>query len=105
MSIYDIGGSVKYGEAIALVEEIAAHDGSHLSSELAGMTRPMSMRDVYAQTHLQAFLNVNRDTKQQPEPVQFPLPWPDRPAQPEVTQEERDRLRAVLERRSAFADR
>lgn len=50
-------------------------------------------------------MNVNRDEKKQPKPLEFVWPWPDPEQTAEkVTDEERTALKATLKRYSAFHD-
>jgi hypothetical protein len=54
--------------------------------------------------HASAFMNLNRDVKEHPDPFVLPHPWPLNAAVEDVSPEERAALRASLLRRSAFAN-
>lgn len=56
-----------------------------------------------AVTHLEAFLNVNRDPEKQRKPFALPRPWGAKSARDQVTDEELVSLEHELEARSAFA--
>lgn len=52
---------------------------------------------------LQVYVNSHRDEKKHREPFELPMPWTAATEQePDVSTEERERLRALLARRSAF---
>ncbi|MDQ1174167.1 hypothetical protein QE430_002474 [Microbacterium testaceum] len=82
--------------------ELEREFGSHTSASVAGWKHTVSYGEFIAWTHATAFMNANRDTEAHPDPVELPTPWPDKQAV-DVTPEERARLRADLEARSAFA--
>jgi hypothetical protein len=58
-----------------------------------------------ASLHASSFINSNRDVKKHPKPILLPVPWPDKSKESDVSPEEKARLRAVLIKHSAFADR
>lgn len=102
VSVNDIGGSVKYGEAIALVDQIMAHDGSHLRSKISGFNRPASTAEVIAMIHAEAYVNAHLG--EDATPIVLPRPWDPAPSAEDVTPEERADLAAQLKRRSAFRE-
>lgn len=51
---------------------------------------------------LQVYVNSHRDEKKHRDPFELPMPWTTGEPEPDVTAEERERLRALLNRRSAF---
>jgi hypothetical protein len=79
--------------------------GSHLRAEIVGWDFAASYGEVMAGLYAEAYVNVHRDTKSQPEPRELLHPWPSATRAEEVTPEERARLRALLLANSAFRDR
>jgi hypothetical protein len=95
--------SFTYGEAIALTRGLLIEVGSHYHASRSGWSYPSSLADLFTTMHTEAYLNVHRDEKTRREPYVLPRPWDKHEAPP--TDDERDKLLKVLERRSAFRDR
>lgn len=102
LSIDDLGLTVTWGEAIDLVSELTRESGSHLFAALAGFRFAASQADLAGIVHAEAFLNVNRDAKEYPEPIRLPSPISS-PEHELPTDEELTRARATLDESSMFA--
>lgn len=101
MSVSDIGEAVPYGEAIALVHELLAEQGSHFHAAFNGWKYPMSQEAMWAASLTVSVKNMLLAEGQKP--VTFPWPWPDPEEEASrVTEEERQALRAQLKAHSAF---
>ena len=99
-SIDEIGKSIRYGEAIDLVEELQREVGSHLSADIAGWEIAATYGDLLALFRTEAYLSVHHDPKKPP--VEMLRPWSD--GQADVSPEERARLKAILVASSPFRD-
>lgn len=93
-----MGRSIRYGEAIALIDELQREFGSHLNADLHGWDFAVGYGEVMAGLHASGYLNVHSETS-----VKLPWPWPDDNRAPVVTAEEREQLKQRLLRYSAFA--
>lgn len=105
LSISEVGASVTYGEAAALVRELARRWDSHYTAALSEWTFVSTYGDVLAAAHFEAYVNAHRDEKKSPEPFTVSRPWSDASATPAVTEDELAVLVAQLEQKSAFRDR
>lgn len=77
--------------------------GTYLHADLVGWSWPASLVDLATISAAQTTVNANRDTKKHPEPIQFVWPWTGaEEAAEEVTDEERQALKATLNQHSAF---
>lgn len=92
---------MSYREAIDLVAELKREFGSHLAGEKWSFVAGYG--EVMAATSASVLLNVNRDRKLFPKPIELPMPWDEDEAEP-VTPERRVELKQQLRRRSAFAN-
>lgn len=101
MSLYDVGESVSFGEAIHLVNELRREWGTHLHAEANDWEFPVRYGEVMQLVQAAAYLSAHRDPKDKKRPVELPKPWHSG-NKPRVTAEERAALEQQLERRSAF---
>ena len=85
--------------------ELSRQYDSHLRVSLQGWDFAASYGDVMVAQLAAGYLNAHRDEKKHPAPFEFQWPWPTEPREEDVTPEERARLKALLQRHSAFADR
>lgn len=103
LSISEVGASVTYGEAAALVRELARRWDSHYTASVEEWNFVSSYNDVMVASHFEAYLNAHRGEKAKP--ITVPRPWKDEGGKPTVTDDELEVLVAKLEARSAFRDR
>lgn len=94
---------MSYGEAAALIRGIHHEIGSHYYMAAQDWSYPISLPDIVAVMGVEAFLNINRDTKVQPSPFRLPRPW-DGKQEETFTEDEKATAIADLKRRSAFRD-
>lgn len=79
--------------------------GSWLHAAMNRWAWPASWPEVAAIAAASSTVNVNRDAKKQPQPIEFPWPWDGVEDEAEqITDEERDALKATLKQFSAFRD-
>lgn len=104
LSVSEVGASVTYGEAAALVRELARRWDSHYTASLQEWEFVSTYGEVLAASHLEAYVNVHRD--ENAKPTAITRPWANAASNaPKVTEDELAALVAKLERRSAFRDR
>jgi hypothetical protein len=104
LSVSEVGASVTYGEAAALVRELARRWDSHYTAAIQGWKYVSSYEGVMLASQLEAFVNANRDPKKQPFLVD--RPWEETAGRaPKLPEGELLDLVAKLEARSAFRDR
>jgi hypothetical protein len=103
LSIYDIGDTISYGEALRLVTELFEHDGSHVRSDVLGWTTNATFADVATIHHADWYMNIHRAKDTQF--IELPKPWPKKTEEADVTPERREELRSDLKKRSAFRNR
>lgn len=99
-----MGSSLSYGEAAALIRELAKEWGSHYQASLNEWAFVMSYGEWASILHLESYAEVHRDRKKVKQPWDAPKPWRRADAAPTVTDAERADLVEQLERRSVFAD-
>lgn len=97
-----MGVSIPWEEAAVLIYELKRETGSHLFASESDWAFALSYEGQLMHLHTTGFLNVNRDTKIRPKPVEIPGPWTKTEAGEDVTPEERAEARAQLLRYSAF---
>ncbi|MBW4094583.1 MAG: hypothetical protein HIU81_03910 [Acidobacteria bacterium] len=102
MSVNDIGDSLSYREAVDLAEELLQEQGSHLFAAVNGWKYPMGLQPMLTAALFLTVKNALRSDHEKP--ADFVWPWPGGTEAPQVTAEERDRLRAQLDANSAFAN-
>lgn len=106
LSIDRIGRDFTYGEAVDLILELMRETGSHLYAESSGYDRyAMSVGDLAALVHAEAYLNVNRDREKRKQPFDLGRPWGPKDPNADLTPEERAALIDQLRARSVFRDR
>lgn len=94
-----------YGEAAALIRGLTLELDSHYSTESREWDWPVSWATIAELITAETTLNINRDTKKQPEPVHLPRPWDKPDPSSIVSADERAALVAKLKARSAFKGR
>lgn len=99
-----MGASLSYGEAAALIRELAKEWGSHYQASVNAWEFVMSYGEWASILHLESYAEVHRDRKKVKKPFVAPKPYRGADAAPKVTEAERADLVAQLERRSAFHD-
>ena len=103
MSLDDVGRSIRFGEAIDLIEGLKLEFGSHLATELAEFKWSTSMSEIAQLTLVNSYLSVHTDSKSGT-PVGLPMPWKSEEEKAsEVAPDERARLLAIIEARAAAA--
>ena len=102
MSIDALGRTVTWGEAIDLIEVLTATPGTHLHAALADWAWPATVAELAAIDHAEWYMNRHRDTKKHRELIELPRPWSGVKKVADVTDAERERLRAVLIASSPF---
>lgn len=103
LSVSEVGASVTYGEAAALVRELAKRWDSHYTASIEEWSFVSSYGEVLAASHYEAYVNVHLPEKAQR--ITVARPWKDDGAKPQVTDDELAGLVEQLERKSAFRDR
>lgn len=86
----DIGEAIPWDEAVALVEQLAEHPGSHYWSKLHGFTRATDWAEISAMLTAQRVINFTNDRNA--EPIKLPIPIRDPDDNSDVTPERRDEL-------------
>lgn len=96
---------MSYGEAWDHVQTLRDTPGSWFHASLSRWAWPATWMDLATLAASTSTVNVNRDTKKQPEPLEFEWPWTAAQDEAEqVTDEERAALKATLKQYSAFRD-
>lgn len=90
-------------EAVDLVEQLLLDIGSHLSASMSGWSFPMGRQELHLMGLLARVMNVTRGKDEKPFMPDWP--WPAEPKAEDVTPEERARLKALLNSRSAFGQK
>lgn len=85
-----------------MVAELQREVGSHLSASLAGWDITATYGDLLTLSHASGYFAVHRDPKKPP--VELVRPWVDGSQEPDVTPEEKERLKAILIASSPFRD-
>lgn len=106
MSLAELGESVTFGEALDLVDQLQLETGSHLSASVNGHQWASTWGERHMFLLNSRHLNIHRDEKKHPQPIDLPAPWDEVTApEPEPTPEELEAARARLRSVSAFRDR
>lgn len=77
--------------------------GSHLSASMSGWKFPMGRQELHMMGLLARVMNVTRGEGEKPFIPDWP--WPDEPKPEDVTPAERARLKALLNKKSAFGQK
>lgn len=96
-----LGESLRWREAIDLVNELRDEFGTRTHASASGWAWPATIAELIATQHAEWFMNVHRDRKVAPMPIVLPKPWPDVEA---VSPEELAKYERLLAERSAFAE-
>lgn len=99
LSLLEVGESIRWGEAIALVDELRQEYGTRFHAAVNGWAFPATIADLIATRHAEWYMNVHRDRKVAPQPITLPTPWPDEEV---FSPEEIARYENLLAQRSAF---
>lgn len=102
LSLDDLGDTVRYGEAVALVLGLLETQGTRAHAAARDWAYPLTHDEHMLQLLVELYAAVHRDPKKAPAPQSLGWPWP---AVSDVTAEEREALTKQLIRRSALADR
>lgn len=103
LSIYDIGESVSWSEAILLISVLMRDTDSWLQSAVSGWKFPVS-RQWIVTAHLWDLL-ANINSKKKPKP--YPTPWPDADTKKiggTTKPQQSSKVRALLERMNPKED-
>ena len=90
-------------EAADLVDQLLLDASSHVFSSLHGWSYPMGRQEQYVLALFARVTNALRGNGEKPFMPQWP--WPVEPEAEVVTPEERARLKALLNSRSAFGQK
>lgn len=93
---------ISYGEAIDHVMTLMSLPGSHLHAELKRWRWPATDAELAAIRHAEWYMNVHRNRKIAPDPIELEFPWTGVKEIADVTPAEREELRAVLIASSPF---
>jgi hypothetical protein len=96
LSVFDIEEQrIPFGEAIALVYGFRDEMGTRTHASVNDWAFPATIADLVTIEHAEWYMNAHRTEKSGP--IRLPRPWPAAaPAEAQVTDEERARLRAIL---------
>ncbi len=102
-----MGVSVTYGEAAALIRELARRFGSHYSASIEAwdFVPDEGYLGFLIGALLEGYISTHRDEKDRGKPISIPRPWGSGKPSERVTDEEFDQLLAEFEARSAFRNR
>lgn len=102
LSLADVGHSIRFGEAVDLVDQLHLEMGSHLNASIGKWGWAATWGEMIAARHAEWYINAHRE--EGTPVVELPMPWPKTPVEEDVTDEERETLRASLRARSAFRE-
>lgn len=101
-SLDELGVTVRYGEAIDLVEGLLETRGTRVHAAVRDWAYTMTRDQQLMQLLVELYAEVHRDPKKRSTPMSLGWPWPD---EADVTEEEREALTQQLIARSALAGR
>lgn len=105
LNLDDVGDTFTFGEAWDHVQTLRDTPGSWFHAALVNWAWPATWAEIATIAAATSTVNVNRDTKKQREPIEFSFPWTGVEDEAEqVTDEEREALKATLRQYSAFRD-
>jgi len=107
VSVSEVGASVTYGEAAALIRELARVFGSHYAAarESWDFVPDEGYASFLLSSLLEGYIHTHRNEKDRGKPISIPRPWGDGKPSEKVSDEELEALLKQLEARSAFRDR
>ena len=102
-----MGASVTYGEAAALIRELARRFGSHYSAavEKWDFIPDEGYVSFLLSSLLEGYIATHREKKDQGKPISVPRPWGTGKPSERIDEDELDAMIAQFEARSAFRDR